>query len=82
MGQIISNGIIYSGGGSQKASDVSYNNTESGLEATDVQGAIDELNTDLGGFSFYPEKLTQAQYDALPAETKATPGLIFVVAKE
>lgn len=79
---VISNGVIYSGGGSQKASDVSYNNTESGLEATNVQSAIDELNTDLGGFSFYPEKLTQAQYDDLPEETKTTQGLIFVIVKE
>lgn len=35
-----------------------------------------------GGFSFYPEKLTQTQYDALPATIKTTKGLIFVIVKE
>lgn len=47
-----------------------------------LTGAIDAIRTQLGGFSFYPEKLTQAQYDALPDETKNTQGLIFVIAKE
>ena len=41
MGAIISNGIIFSGGGS--ATSVSYDNKLSGLSSTDVQGAIDEL---------------------------------------
>ena len=36
----------------------------------------------LGGFCLYPKKLTQAQYDALPAATKATEGMIFVIVKE
>ena len=34
------------GGGGTVASDVSYDNTVSGMTATDVQDAIDELNTD------------------------------------
>ena len=31
-------------GGASKAESIKYNNAESGLEATDVQGAVDELN--------------------------------------
>lgn len=40
------------------------------------------LKNMFGGFSLYPQKLTPAQYDALPEETKATQGLIFIVMKE
>ena len=47
-----------------------------------ITGALVSLNTDLGGFRFYPGKMTQAQYDTLPEETKATQGLIFVIEKE
>lgn len=39
------------------------------------------LNICMGGFSFYPEELTQAQYDALPSDIKSTPKMIFVVRK-
>ncbi len=35
-----------------------------------------------GGFGFYPEKLTQDQYNSLSEEIKSTPGLIFVIVKE
>lgn len=54
----------------------------SGIADGTLTGAVDKLNSDLGGFSFYPEKLTQAQYDALPSETKGVAGLIFVIVKE
>lgn len=37
---------VDSGGGSSSAADVSYDNTESGLTATNVQTAIDELSED------------------------------------
>lgn len=37
------------------------------------------LNTSLGGFSIYPEELTQAQYDALPSDIKNTPKMIFII---
>lgn len=47
-----------------------------------LTGAIIAILTKLGGFFLYPKKLTQAQYDALPEETKNTQGLIFVVVKE
>lgn len=36
------------------ADSISYNNTSSGLQATDVQGAVDEINDNLNGFTFYP----------------------------
>ena len=39
------------GGGVVSAADVSYNNTSSGLVATDVQDAIDEVNTSLSELS-------------------------------
>ena len=34
-------------GGASTADKVKYNNTESGLQSTDVQGAIDEVNSSL-----------------------------------
>lgn len=37
------------GGGASTAEDVSYDNTTSGMTADDVQEAIDELHTGLGG---------------------------------
>lgn len=37
------------------------------------------LHTSLGGFTFYPEALTQAQYNALPNDTKSTPKMIFII---
>jgi hypothetical protein len=36
------------------ASGINYDNTHSGLTATKVQGAIDEINDNLSGFKFYP----------------------------
>lgn len=49
MGKIIKNGIEYSGGGgASSAPKVAYDNTISELEATNVQDAIDELDTQLG----------------------------------
>lgn len=35
-----------------------------------------------GGFGFYPAMLTQAEYDALPEETKQAEGMLFVIRKE
>lgn len=52
------------------------------FSAENMNGLEQRIEDAFGGFSFYPEKLTQAQYDALPEETKATPGLIFVIMKE
>ena len=39
---------VFVGGGAGDASDISYDNTGSGLTASDVQAAIDEVVTDLG----------------------------------
>jgi len=36
------------------ADSISYDNTSSGLQATDVQDAVDEINDNLNGFKFYP----------------------------
>lgn len=40
------------------------------------------LHTSLGGFTFYPETLTQAQYNALPSDTKSMPKMIFIIKEE
>ena len=47
-----------------------------------VTGALFALFAAMGGFTLYPNELTQAEYDALPAATKSTPKLLFVVKKE
>jgi len=47
MGKIMKDGIQYGVGGIQKAEGITYDNTDSGMVATDVQGAIDELNNGL-----------------------------------
>lgn len=47
-----------------------------------VTGAISALNSGFGGFSFHPAVLTQAEYDALPEETKQAEGMLFVIRKE
>lgn len=39
--------MLYGAGGASSAEDVSYDNTTSGLEADNVQDAIDELNSNL-----------------------------------
>ena len=69
MGKIIRNGIPYSGS-SNSARSINYDNTNSGLEATTAQAAVDELNKkiediDVSGASNIVY-LTKAQYDALP----------------
>lgn len=40
------------------------------------------LHTSLGGFTFYPDALTQAQYDVLPNDTKSIPKMIFIIKEE
>ena len=49
MGKLIIDGIEV--GGSSSASSVKYDNKNSGLEATNVQGAIDELNSNFSNSS-------------------------------
>lgn len=50
MGRLKLNDIDYTGGATE-ASDVSYDNTTSGLSADDVQDAVDELTSDITGTS-------------------------------
>ena len=47
MGKIMMNGVQYGVGGITDASDVKYDNTQSGMTATNVQGAVDELQSGL-----------------------------------
>lgn len=47
MGRIMMNGIQYGTGGRPTAEGVTYDNAESGMTATNVQGAVDELSNGL-----------------------------------
>ena len=47
MGKIMLNGKQYGVGGIEKAKDISYDNTSSGMSATNVQGALDEVKAGL-----------------------------------
>ena len=60
----------------------SVSNEGDAFSAENMNDLEQRISDAFGGFSFFPEKLTQEQYDALPEETKATPGLVFFVAKE
>ena len=65
------------GGGSTTASQVSYSNTQSGLSATNVQGAIDELRTlQLGSLAIVSGTLSSAtgwgDYTAFPTGFNST----------
>lgn len=62
-----------------EAGDISYDNTSSGLTADDVQEAIDELNTGIGGISeLIPSDATSsnklATADDIPDAVAANPG--------
>ena len=50
------------GGGASSADQVSYDNSESGLEAENVQEAVDELATNAGTASSQIQTLTQKAY--------------------
>jgi hypothetical protein len=58
---------IESGGGGGTAETTSYDNTDSGLAATNVKDAIDELEAEKVSSTNIDTilKLTQAEYDAL-----------------
>ena len=47
-----------------------------------LSGKQNALETAMGGWSFYPNELTQAQYDALSTDIKNTPKMLFVIKKE
>lgn len=49
---------IQTGGGDLTADEIAYDNADSGLSATDLQGAVDELATDSGGVATDLSNLT------------------------
>ena len=58
---------VGTGGGATSADKIDYDNTDSGLEATNVQDGIDELNSNLGDVSeittqTYPSVVSYIQY--------------------
>ena len=71
MGILMKNGRLYSGGGSSSgdAKDIKYDNSNTELESTNIQDAIDEIYENGTGSSAEVE-LTQAEYDALSEEEK------------
>ena len=59
------------GSGSSDASDINYDNTTSGLSATEVQSAIDELNGDLAN---YLPSVAHGYFGGVDLNTILTPG--------
>jgi hypothetical protein len=55
-------GIQYGVGGIQKAEGITYDNTDSGMTATNVQGALDELNNGLTNVFRFVEVLPWGTY--------------------
>lgn len=70
MGKIMLNGTQYGIGGIEQAKDISYDNTESGATATDVQGALDELNAGLNDVFSYDERKVGTWVDGKPLYRK------------
>ena len=60
------------GAGSVAAEDVSYNNTTSGLTATDVQAAIDEVNSNIANFKVLNKTLS---YNTIAANDSVDLGI-------
>jgi len=52
------------------------------FSAENMNDLEDRIADTFGGFGFYPEELTQAEYDALPDATKSTPKMLFIIKKE
>lgn len=61
MGIIMKDGYQYGVGGIEQADDISYDNTQSGLTATNVQEAVDELNAGLMMFPNYSDVIVNRQ---------------------
>lgn len=75
MGQILINGVNYSGSNlPPSANNIEYSNERSGLEATNVQDAIDELKAS-GGDAIV--SLTQAEYEQI--EDRETNGKYYFI---
>lgn len=52
------------------------------FSAKNMNDLEQRISDTFGGFSFYPQVLTQAEYDALSDEIKSTPKMLFVTKKE
>lgn len=63
-------GTIHSAGGSNSASDVSFDNTDTGLEATNVQSALVEINEDLVGSEQVQEMIDENVLEPLVSPTE------------
>jgi hypothetical protein len=64
MGKIMKDGIQYGVGGIQKAEGITYDNTDSGMTATNVQGALDELNNDLSNLIIKEDTVMTTSFSA------------------
>ena len=81
---------VGAGGGASTADKVKYDNTESGLQSDNVQGAVDELNSSLTETYIYRVDLTaiyssSENYTAnfkldIPSECPFTPSEVFTQA--
>ena len=76
MGKSIINGISY-GGAAEKAVNIKFDNSTSGLSSTNVQGAINELNekaaadaNKINGYSI--EVMSVSEYENLGAYDSST----------
>ena len=70
MGRIMMNGIQYGTGGRPTAEGVTYDNAESGITATNVQGAVDELSNGLSDKYSTNEKIVGEWIDGKPIYRK------------
>lgn len=83
MAKLIKNGRVYLGGGgssSKNAKDIKYDNSNSNLESTNIQDAIDEIYENGGSGSSVDNdiELTKAEYEALSEEEKMNGNNYFI----
>ena len=70
MGKIIKDGVVYGGStdGATNAKELNYDNSNIGLDSTNVQDAIDEIHEK--SIENIGIEMTLAEYNALPEEEK------------
>lgn len=83
MAKLIKNGRVYLGGGGsspKNAKDIKYDNSNSNLESTNIQDAIDEIYENGGSGSSVDNdiELTKAEYEALSEEEKMNGNNYFI----
>lgn len=66
LGFIIAGGLGYAAVIIFNSNEVGYVNTTSGLNATDVQGALDEINADANEYSLFLDELNIINQDLYP----------------